>query len=422
MGSLGVPAIGLAAGFAVNTKSASALGSGLAGTAAVAEDASVVYNNPANMLELEGDHLSIGFQGIVDNTAFKDRGSNVSGEKSESSSTLSYIPNVYYVQEISSDVRFGFGMYAPFGLDLKWDDDWIGRYQATNTQITAINLSPAVAFRASPALTLGVSLDVQYLSAELSQMIDYGTICAAAYGAPACTAMGMPPQQSDGRQTLKADDWAYSFSAGFAYKASDATRVGMVMHGATRHDINGDSEFENVPTAFAATFTDSSGRVLLHLPETVELSVAHQVSPALTLMADYTWTQWSRLDELRVDFDNSLPTSVTTYEWKDVGRYSLGMRYRIDERWLARAGFFYDTSPVPNGSIRTPRAPDVDRRVYTLGINHSLVETDSIDLAIGYVDLPQTGIDNTDRFNHHLTGTTDSDAFFASLQWNHRLR
>lgn len=391
IGSAVIPVSGFTAGFSVAEKDVSSLGSAWAGTAALSENAGVVYANPANMVGLEGDHLSIALHRVDATTDFWDLGSTLTGDTRPSSSAEYYIPNLFYVHELSPDMRLGFAMYSSFAADLNWKDDWIGRYQATDTQITAINLSPSIAYRATPSLTLGASLDMQRLETKLASTTSMFT--------------------SD-------DNWAYSYSLGLAYKASEATRLGLTVHGETRHDISGYVDFTNPATA------DSDAKMKLHLPETVSLSAAHNVSPALTLLADYTWTRWSRLEELRVAPTNSSPDIVTPYDWRDASRYSFGMRYRVNDRWLARAGFAYDTSPVPNQDRRTPRFPDADSRTYTVGFNYAWTNTDSIDMALGYVDTSLAEIYNTPTSTAPtlLTGLVDTDANFISVQWNHRFR
>ena len=62
--SAGKPSSGAAA-FQLLEQSASGLGNAFAGSAAVAENASTVYFNPAGMTQLAGNNLSVGFNYIT---------------------------------------------------------------------------------------------------------------------------------------------------------------------------------------------------------------------------------------------------------------------------------------------------------------------------------------------------------------------
>src|ERR1051325_9912380 len=65
-----------AAGFALHEQGASGLGNAYAGAAAVAEDATTVWWNPAGMARLApGKHFSLGTAYIVPSTNFENRGS-----------------------------------------------------------------------------------------------------------------------------------------------------------------------------------------------------------------------------------------------------------------------------------------------------------------------------------------------------------
>jgi long-chain fatty acid transport protein len=269
-------------------------------------------------------------------------------------------------------------------------------------------------------MAIGASIDIQYAEASLTQAVDFGTICVGQYGLAACDSIGLQPQQDDGTQRLRGTSWSYGISLGLAYEISPSTRLGAVYHGAVSQTLEGKSEFENVPAIpeFEQLFTDSDGRLKVHMPETISFSLAHAVTGRFRLLADYTWTGWGRYNELRVEFDNGLDDAVSKERLNDTSRYAIGAHYRWTPTLLLRAGFAYDETPVPDAEHRSPRVPDADRRWYTVGTGWTPSADFSMDFAYGYVSAKDIPINNTDDFGHRLTGTFDASGDFLSAQAN----
>lgn len=422
-----MPALG--GGFAISDKSVSALGQGFAGAAALGEDASALYNNPALLTSLKGSQLAVAIHIIDTHGEYRDQGSNTSGDTREDVHRRSYLPNLYYVTDLGNNLHAGVGVYSPFGLGLEYDENWRGRYHTIESSLRTINVSPTLAWQASEQLSLGGTLNIQYADARLKQAVDFGILCVArlmGLGADQttaltnCAALGLVPQGSDGYQMLTGDSLSYGPSLGLALQSkSGRSRAGLVWHGPVTHTLKGNSKFENVPAMLATTFSDSQGQVSITLPESVSLSAAHAATERLTLLADYTWTRWSSFDELRVKFSNSLPDSVAVQGWNDSARYSIGLNYRLTPAWLLRAGYVIDETPVPNANLRSPRVPDADRRWYTIGFRWALSEDFSIDAAYAYAPADNAPIDNTDSLGHNLKGEyTDILGQYLSVQGN----
>jgi long-chain fatty acid transport protein len=273
-----------------------------------------------------------------------------------------------------------------------------------------------------------MGIDFQYAMAELGNAIDFGTLCNIyeSYdrlppGTSCAPDYNLQPQQNDGSQTLTGHNWAVGYSMGMTYDFTSATRMGVSFHSATRHDVGGTSEFDNVPALFATTFTDTDAQLVFMLPESLSIGVRHTITPKLDLLADYTWTRWSRYDEVVVEFENGLPTSRSAQNWKDVPRYSLGMNYRWKEGWLIRAGASYDKTPIPDVEHRSPRVPDSDKLTLALGSQLALNETLDLEMAVTYTLPSKADIDNTDGFGHNLRGRYDVDTSYISLQLNWKL-
>ena len=121
------------------------------------------------------------------------------------------------------------------------------------------------------------------------------------------------------------------------------------------------------------------------------------------------WTNWSRFQDLTVNFTNGRAPSVTEERWRDSVFASIGGEYRWSEALTLRAGFAYDQTPVRSAD-RTPRIPDSDR--YWLSAGASYQVNRNITLSAAYthifapdatVNLQDPGPNNTNLFRGNLT-------------------
>lgn len=418
------------AGFALTEQSASGAGEAFAGGAASADNASTVYFNPAGMTNLKtSDQLLAGGHAIEPTLKFTNQGSvqadgstPLTGDSTQDGGVPALVPNIYYVRRISPDLSAGLGINVPFGLAVKYDDNWVGRYHAVDSELSTINVNPSVAYKATDNLSLGLGVSVQTLDVTLSSAIDFGAFLGQSQS-----------QQHDGFVTIKGDNHdnlSYGWNTGLLYQWEDHTRVGLAYRSAIEHKIKGDADF-TVPgvTSFLVDnglFTDSKVSADVKFPQMVSLSAIHPYNDDLAVMADVTWTGWSAFKELRVKYDNpNQPDSVTTEDWKDTYRYSVGARYRLNHEIQLRSGLAYDQSPVPNAQRRTARIPDNDRTWFSLGVGYQAAKSLSLSFAYSHLWVKTTEIHNqletsVPALNSTLNGSYESSVniFSAQLVWN----
>ncbi len=425
-----------AAGFALTEQSVTGLGNAFAGGSASAEDPTTVYFNPAGLTRLQGTQATAAVHVIAPSAELSDSGSRTAfgtplrgGSGGEAGETRA-VPNFYYARDLTSTVKFGLGINAPFGLATQYDSDWIGRYHAIKSDLTTVNINPALAFKLNDVLSLGVGVSAQFADAELTNAVDFGAVCAggeAAGALPAgtCAALDLSPQGADGSVKVEGDDWSAGVNLGLLYELSAETRVGFAYRSKIKHTVDGDATFVVPASAVALTqsgaFRNTGVHAHLELPDTASLSVYHRMTPKWAVMSDITWTGWSSFDELRVVFDNpAQPDSVQPERWDDTLRYSLGFTYYHDPKWTFRFGIAYDETPIPDAEHRTPRIPGNSRRWIALGGSYS--PSDKLTLDVGYTHLfvDDISINSVEvATGHRLVGTYDSsvDILSAQLQW-----
>ncbi len=419
----------LAAGFAIYEQSVSGLGNAFAGGAASAEDATTVFYNPAGLTRLPGQQAVVGVHAIRTHFEFDNDGSThllqpitgqgLTGSNGGDGGTWGIVPNAYYSVRLDSGWAFGLGVNAPFGLVTDYDTGWVGRYHGLKSDVLTVNINPSAAYKIGKHLSVGVGANAMYMRAKLDSAVDFGTILAAAGGTP---------QQDDGKAKLDADDWGYGFNVGLLWEFNDNTRAGIHYRSTVEQKLEGDANFkvpddmQSILTALgsgAFQDTDASGKITL--PATLSLSLYHSYGAKLAVMADATWTQWSEFDELRIKFDNpEQPDNLTTEDWNDTWRFSVGATYSATPQWLLRCGLAYDQSPVPGAKHRTPRLPDADRYWLSLGTGYHVADWFSFDFAYThlFVDSAKTNMDPTgeNELRGGLKGDWDNSGDIFSAQ------
>jgi len=123
----GISAPASAAFFALAEQNASGIGTAFAGGAAIAEDASTVWFNPAGMTRLDRPQLV--FSGHFIDPSFKANvisasnvaGTPIGGGAGKDPGESAFVPNLYYTHPITKEFAVGAGINAPFGLTTEYE-------------------------------------------------------------------------------------------------------------------------------------------------------------------------------------------------------------------------------------------------------------------------------------------------------------
>lgn len=415
------------AGFSLMEQNVSGLGNAYAGAAAVAEDASTIFYNPAGLVRIKGQNMVASGHLISPTIQLKDTGTtsvtgtDATGGNGGEAGVTKYLPNVYYAYGMD---RFtvGLGVYVPFGLATSYNGDWAGRYFATESSLKTININPAVAYRVEGKFSVGLGLSAQYLSATLGNAVNFGA--------------GVNPalsQAFDGDVKLTADGWAYGYTLGVLLEPTESTRVGAAYHSRYKYNLDGDADFTHPtftsppladqPTAdfvnnmIRANYADTGAETEITMPDIASFSLYQQLNPQWAVLADVTWTNWSVFNQLKVEFDSGLADSISEYKWKDAWRYSLGVTYTPTASLALKAGVAYDESPVPNATYRTPRVPDADRTWLSFGGAYRFTDNIKLDGGYTHIFVKDTEIRNTsDPAKGTLNADVESFVDIFSLQ------
>ena len=421
-----------AGGFALNEMSAGAIGTAFAGVAATAEDASTLFYTPAGLARMSGRQFVAVGSGIKPSVEFSNAGSTsaartpLTGGSGGDAGGWSFVPALFYAADINPALRWGIGLYSPFGLRTSYEEGWTGRYQALESNLKTYNINPALSYKFSDTLSFGAGVSAEYADVKLSRAIDFGSACVGSIGVAQCARAGVLPQAADGRVTLDGTDWAFGFNLGVLYAPTPATRIGLAYRSGINHGLSGGTAHYDKPAALPAalaasrSFADTGVSADLDLPDTLNLSAYTEISRRWALMADINWTHWSRFNALRVRFDNGAPDNVLREEWQDTLRFGIGAHYRYNDAWLLRAGVSYEQSPVKNASLRTPSVPDASRRIAAFGVRYQATPQSAWDFAYAHIFVGNAAINRSEPpLGGTLVGAFDNNVNIVSLQYRY---
>ncbi|MBK5011042.1 long-chain fatty acid transporter [Pseudomonas sp. S60] len=363
-----------ASGFALNEQSVSGMGTGFAGRSSSAEDASTVYGNPAGMSRIKRQQVTVGGAAVIAKSDISGPGSNLGGETDGDMVPVVGVPMGYYVKPIDDHWSVGFGVYVPFGLVTDYGSDDAARYWGKKSHVEVVTFQPTVSYAFNDKVSIGFGPTINRIKGELgSNLINPRT-----------------PGRNDGEVKIKGDDTAVGYNIGLLVQATDRTRIGLTYHSMVDYKLEGKTK---VTTPLIGPYSGSKFDASLKIktPESVDLSVTHELDDQWTLYAGSTWTRWSRLKDITVQNDVPRPLVGSAFQtiseeqnWHDTWAHAVGASYKVNKEWVLRTGFTVDQSPT-NNQDRSPRIPTGDRKIFSLGAGWSPSDDMTIDVAYSYL-------------------------------------
>ncbi len=391
------PALPAGFGFFEQGAKATAMGGAFG---AVADDPSAIFYNPSG-LGFQ-DHFSV-MAGTTVTTFTKSEftGDNPfpgEGAKGTYHKTWFFPSQLYIVAPITSNLKFGFGAFSPFGLSSRWKsaETWSGRFISQNAAIKTFSLEPVLAFRATPTFSVAAGAEYRISNVQLERN----------------EAMTDPFTQSQAEIAhvkLKSDNaHGWGWNAGFLWKPVPMFSLGGSYRSHLKTDFDANAKFtqrasgDPIFDALVAAQLPASARATTSIdtPAIGDIGVAyHCPNNTFTLSADAVWTEWSRFGSLDIVFPNGeAPNVHRDTGWKNVWSYRVGVEQKF-HAFAVRAGFVYDESPQPDGDVG-PILPDSIRRGYCLGFgyNGDHFGVDLADMYLPFQDRSTKG-QSSDNFN-----------------------
>lgn len=386
-----------ASGFQLLEENLSGLGNGYAGSAAVAENASTIFYNPAGMTQLKDREFSIGVAAIQPSFKFSNNGSSAGAFTGAGSGgdagTLSAVPNAYLSWALNKDLYVGVGLSAPFGLKTEYSSPWIGSAQSNSFSVETMNINPSIAWRVNDAVSIGAGVSWEHIDAKYKRLASTVDLPTAVTGLP----VTVLTTQSTVAATLKGDAWGWN--VGGLFTLSPATRVGVSYRSTVTEDMTGDINVTGpagpggVTTLFNAS-QSSAAKASLKLPDTAVLSVAHQLNDKWQLLGDVSWTGWSSVPKLDLVRGSGAIAQTLNTDFRDTWRVAVGGNYQYSADMKLRFGLAFDQTPVKGEATRMVSLPDNDRTQISTGAQWALSGGSTLDLGLAYIMFADAPINN----------------------------
>lgn len=339
--TLSLSSTAFSAGYQLNEYSTTGMGRSFAGVGVVGDDFSAIGYNPAGMTYNKTSGVQAGASYVRLYSRFKDKSDKNLGRGQTDINRV--LPSFFAQHRFSDKLTTGIGVYTPFGLATDYPNGWFGEEHGGLSAVTAINISPSIAYQLNDYVSVGGAVNFQNISAHL-------TSSAA---------------------DLEGDDWGVGYTLGLTVTPIKPVRIGLSYRSKISHQLKGDG------TLRAVGFS-SDIRAKITTPETATLSAAWDVNDKWTLSGTARWTRWKRFDNLDISGNifklasSGLTDTVSTKEkWRNTGFYALGADYKWNDKWTVRAGLAYDMTVIRSAGYRTPRIPDGRRVWNSIGVSYA---------------------------------------------------
>ena len=316
---------------------------GLAGAGiADGKDATIINLNPAGLV-----HAGRQFNGAVSLfmpfRQYETTGAIASpfpaSGKVKSDRNIFAVPNLAYSHPLDEDRTIGFSLSGNGGMNTTYKA--VGNPGCppgfpggvfcggkSGVDLTQVNISAAYAQKLGNHFSFGISpiFAIQRFKAK-------GLSAFGAFG------------QSNDPTSLTNRGYDYSYGGGVRvgveFMLSDSIRVG-----ASYQSKLYMSRFKKYSGLFA-----QSGD--FDVPSNFQAGVAFDVTPDLTLMADYRYINYSEVRAIANKNPGTFlgdPTG-SGFGWKDVSTIKFGAEYKATEDLTVRAGYSYNTQPIPKSQV-----------------------------------------------------------------------
>lgn len=391
---LAVPVLGFSQSFQVNLQGQKQTAMGGAG-AGLALDEAAVFFNPGAVSFLKQNGIQGGAHGIWLKTAFNQTGS----PNTEYNKNKVPTPIAAYAVFGSPEnrLRFGIGVYTPFGGAMHWNEDWTGKYTVTSLDLQAIYIQPTLSLRITDQIGIGGGLVYALGKVDLRKAVPYS---------------------NNGVQTtaqLKGDSKDFGWNAGVFIKTISGVSIGVTHRSQVTAKVeNGDANFFNAP-ASVQPLLPTKFNATLPLPATSTLGFGFYPSEKTTIAVDVNWVWWHAYKDLNFYYNQGDPT-LSARNYHDAATFRAGIQNETTSFLTLRAGVGYALSPVGEGYV-TPEVPDANRLLLSAGIGLKPTERLGIDFSFLYENVKSRTETNIET---GLSGTFKTVAYIPGMALSYK--
>lgn len=372
-------------------------------------DTMTAISNPAGMARV-GNRADFSMEAFMPKRSADF--SNLGAGSTEGGTELYGIPSVGWVANAfgRDDMVFGGGMFATSGMGVDYDQTFAipagamgGGSPANNVDFSGYSsiafwkMAPTVAWNQSDALSIGVSLNVDYQSLAFKQSFIDNTAGVTLFNMD----LGRPTSQL-----------GYGATVGVLYDVNDALTVGANY---STKQLFGDAEFRlrdgdlNTTMMGGGAMPGGTYKMDMDYPQQAALGVAYRPQERVLVAFDVKWIDWSNTHDT-INLTGPGGTLPLAFGWEDQTIYALGVQYAATDALTLRAGFNMADAPIKaNDAMQNVIFPAIVKRHAAFGADYrlgdhwgvggtfmkafkeSLTETDAADLPVT-ITLEETSV------------------------------
>jgi long-chain fatty acid transport protein len=320
--------------------------------AATADDPAAIYYNPAGITAFDGTRVLLNGYGIFLNSRVSlsdNRGNFSNGDKG-----LQAVPDFYLTWKAPNvPVALGFGIYAPFGFALDYNDNVPFRTIYRKGSIQYLTFNPVGAIQVTRTLSIALGATVNYGDAELAR----GVVA--------------PGDEFD----FKGHGTAYGFNAGIMWDPTPMNHFGATYRSTERIDFVGHSKtfydsfdvltpYGPFPVPGASYRQNADAE--FNMPQSVTLGYSFRPTPDWNFEFDWDWTDWNTLNNVTLKQSRTGNISLP-FDWQASSMYEFGITKKFAHHFHASVGYVYSQKSVPNETF-SPGIPDSNRHIFSAGV------------------------------------------------------
>jgi long-chain fatty acid transport protein len=401
-----VPTFG--AGFALFEHGARAVALGGA-FGATADDPTAIYFNPAGLAFQSGTQLAAGVYFITESSTFSgDNPYPGKGYSVDMKSQIFFPPHVYLEGDLTSNVRWGVGVFAPFGLGTWWPSDYAGKYISKRVDLRVFDVNPNLAFKLTDNLSLAVGVDYFYSNLDLTKSL--GVVNPYTQQVAEVGQVHLYTDYKGG--------WGWNtallakLGGGISFGASYRSNVTVTYKGNASfiQFPTGHPDFDAIVAGEIPFGKQPQATTKIKFPDEVRLALAWH-GERWGVEGDYVRSGWSSFKDLPITLpDYPLLSTVRAENYKDSNAYRLGIEYKATPNLWWQIGAVLDKTPVPTSSV-SPLLPDAERKGASIGASIGLTPKTRLDVSYFYLkfkDRPTLGVNDD---NYEGTYKTTANLF-----------
>jgi len=366
----------MAGGYQVALQGQRQIGMAHTGTA-LAFDASSIFFNPGGLSFTKRNNITIGGSLIRSRVVYlAPQDPNAPNNYSTKTESPLGTPFTLYASFGMKDspLKFGLGVYTPYGSGVKWADDWKGYSVLQELKLQSIFIQPTVSYKIGK---FGIGAGFVYAIGNVDLRKGIGSLSGP---------------NGFGSAQLKGDASGIGYNVGLHFQANEKLSIGASYRSKVDMKVSdGDASFNVPPSTLALGLFPSGGTKFdasLPLPATASIGLGYKVNQSLTLALDYNFVFWSAYKELKFDYKlpvNGALSTASPRKYKDASIIRIGAEYLVKEKLAIRAGYYFDQTPVGDGYL-TPETPDANRNCFTFGLGYKFSDNFSADASFLFIE------------------------------------